>query len=128
MGEVFVSHRSPDAPLAIRLATDLRNAGHTVWLDEWRIELGESVVERINQGLAGASDVLVCCSDVGVDTPWMGREWMSSLARQLNGKGVKLIPVLLSGRSVPAILEDIKYADLMSDWHRGIAQLLSVIS
>ena len=54
----------------------------------------------------------------------MGREWMSALARQLNGHGIKLLPVLLTGGEPPAILADVKYADLVKNWSRGIAELL----
>jgi hypothetical protein len=43
----------------------------------------------------------------------MGREWMSALAGQPNGKGIELLPVRLTGGGAPAILEDIKYADLV---------------
>ena len=59
--------------------------------------------------------------------PWMGREWMSSLARQLNGHGVKLLPVLLTGHDAPAILADLKYADLVTDWSQGVTELLRAI-
>jgi hypothetical protein len=46
------------------------------------------------------------------------------LARQLSGYGVKVLPVRLSGGMPPAILADIKYADLVKDWSRGITELL----
>jgi hypothetical protein len=57
----------------------------------------------------------------------MGREWMSALARQLNGRGVKVLPVRLTGGESPAILEDIKHADLVADWSSGVAELLAAI-
>jgi TIR domain len=107
MANVFVSHRSSDLALATQLATELVSAGNRVWLDEWELSLGDSIVERIDNGLSGATFVLLCCSSAGVHSPWMSREWMSTLSRQLNGKMVKLIPVLLSGHDVPAILDDI---------------------
>ena len=57
----------------------------------------------------------------------MSREWMSALALQLEGSGVKLLPVRLTGGEPPAILADIKYADLVSDRSRGMSQLLRAI-
>jgi TIR domain len=127
LSTVFISHRSTDAAPAERLANELRTAGHDVWLDTWSITLGDSIVERISEGLEAASYVVVCYSSAGVMAPWMGREWMSSLARQLNGHGVKLLPVLLTGHDVPAILADLKYADLVTDWSQGITELLRAI-
>ena len=124
MANVFISHRKSDDQQAERLATEVRQAGHQVWLDEWNISLGDSIIERINQGLEGATYVVVCYSSAGVNSPWMGREWMSALARQLNGHGVKLLPVRLTNGAPPAILADLKYADLVKNWSKGVAELL----
>lgn len=125
MAHVFVSHRKADTQQAESLAEALRNAGHQVWFDEWKIDLGDSIVERMNEGLEGAAYVVVCYSSAGVNSPWMGREWMASLARQLNGHSIKLLPVVLSGDgSPPAILADIKHANLIHDWPKGVSELL----
>jgi len=123
MARVFVSHRGADAPAAEHLASDLRGRGHDVWLDVWRIGIGDSIVERIDEGLSGSSYVVLCYSDVGVSAPWMSREWMSALAQQLNGLAVRLLPARLTGGHPPAILADIKYVDLVKDWSSGIDAL-----
>jgi len=60
-------------------------------------------------------------------SPWMSREWMSALARQLDGHGVRLLPLRLSGGEPPALLADIRYADLVADWDRGVQELLAAI-
>ena len=127
MANVFISHRTADLSQAEALAEELRKAGHQVWIDSWNIQLGDSIVERMNEGLTGAAYVVVCYSSSGVLSPWMSREWMSALARQLQGQGVKLLPALLSGSSPPAILADIKYADLGRDWNSGVAELVRTI-
>jgi len=127
MANAFISHRGSDAQQAERLANEICNAGHQAWLDEWEINVGNSIVERINAGLAGVTYLVLCYSSAGVLSPWMSREWMSALARQLNGYDVKILPVLLTGGGPPAILADLKYADLVSDWSRGVAELLRAI-
>jgi TIR domain-containing protein len=127
MSNIFISHRTSDDTLAEKLSIQLSSAGHHVWLDVWNTRLGDSIIERINEGLQGASYVLVCYSSSGITSPWMSREWMSALAQQLNGFGVKIIPVRLSGGSPPAILADIKYADLVKDWDNAISDILKAI-
>jgi hypothetical protein len=128
MSNVFLSHRKADAELAERLAKQLRDSGHEIWFDEWRIEVGDSIVRKINEGLKGAAYLVVCYSASGINSPWMGQEWMASLARQLDGVGGKLLPARLSGDGPPpAILADIKYADLVKDWERGVCDLLRAI-
>lgn len=127
MPDVFISHRSSDAAVALRLAEDLRRAGHSVWLDEWAIDIGDSIVERIEEGLQRVAYLVLCYSDAGVMSPWISREWMSALARQLEGHNVRILPVMLSGDAVPAILADIYTADLRTDWDNGLALLLRSI-
>jgi hypothetical protein len=127
MAQVFVSHRRADAAEARRLAEDLRVAGHCVWLDEWAINIGDSIVGQIEEGLEGSTYLVLCYSDAGVMSPWISREWMSALARQLEGQGVRILPVMLTGKVAPAILADIHAADLRNDWDTGVNLLLRSI-
>jgi hypothetical protein len=127
MANVFISHRAADVSEAERLAEELRQAGHDVWLDEWVITVGDSIVEQIDAGLVCAKYLVLCYSDAGVMSPWITREWMSALSRQLQGQGVKVLPVRLTGRAAPAILADIKTVDLQKNWDKGMALLLRSI-
>lgn len=127
MSNVFISHRSSDSKLAERLAHDVRGAGHDVWIDLWNLTVGDQLVERISQGLTGANYLVLCYSADGVESPWISAEWASTLARQLNGERVKILPVRLSGTQAPAILAGTKYADLTIDWDRGVEELLKAI-
>lgn len=127
MPNVFISHRKTDDAEAERLAQEIQKAGHAVWFDVWDINIGDSIVERMNSGLTGSTYLVLCYSEAGVLSSWMGREWESALARQLNGSDVKILPVRLTGGHPPAILADIYYADLVEDWDRGVAELLKAI-
>jgi len=127
MANVFISHRRSDVSAAEKLADQIKSGGHQVWFDQWEIDIGDSILERMNEGLEGAAYLVLCYSSDGVMAPWISREWMSALARQLDGCHVKILPVLLTGGSPPAILADIKYADLVRDWDRGAKQLLRAI-
>jgi hypothetical protein len=37
---------------------------------------------------------------------------------------VRILPVRLTGGEPPALLADVKYADMVADWDRGLAELL----
>ncbi len=128
MTNVFISHRKSDDVVAERLASELRSRGYDVWLDVWDVGLGDSIIGKMNEGITKASYVVVCYSDTGVTSAWMGREWMSALAMQLGGHGIKLLPVILSGGGPPALLTDIQYADLTKDWDKGLNQLLNAMT
>lgn len=127
MARVFISHRGDDAVDAEKLAIALRSAGHDVLFDEWQLNIGDSIVQWMEDGLSKSNYVILCYSSHGVMAPWIGKEWMSTLARQLSGYPVKILPVRLTGGTPPAILSDVKYADLVRDWNRGLSDLLKAI-
>lgn len=127
MANLFISHRGMDATQAEFLADELRARGHHVWLDVWEIQVGDSIVAKIDEGLTGASYLVLCYSEDGVLAPWISREWMSALARQMDGHGIRLLPVRLTGGRPPAILADIRYADLVSDLAKGVAELTKAL-
>jgi hypothetical protein len=126
MANVFISHRGADTDAAERLAVEIKRAGHSIWFDEWQISVGDSIVARIEQGLQGSHYLVLCYSSSGM-SPWMDREWMSALARQLSSHDVKVLPALLTGGQPPAILADVKFADLVSDWDRGVQAILRAL-
>jgi hypothetical protein len=42
MSSIFLSHAFEDKQFARKLAKDLRQAGHIVWIDEAEIKVGDS--------------------------------------------------------------------------------------
>jgi hypothetical protein len=126
MANVFLCHRKSDAVLVESLAIELRNTGHKVWFDDWEIGVGDSIVAEIDKGLTGTTYLVLCYSAAG-PSDWTDREWHSTLHRQLSGHGVKILPARISGGAPPAILADIKYADLVADWDKGVRDLLRAI-
>jgi hypothetical protein len=108
MANIFLSHHDPDASVVEQLVNELRYSGHHVWFDEWEINVGDSIVERIEQCLNGMNYLVLCYSASG----------MSTLARQLSGSPVKTFPVLPSGGGPPAIVMGRKVW-LFSDTPKG---------
>ena len=51
MASVFISYAAPDRVLALRLAQDMTQFGHQVWLDLWQLGVGDSLVRGIGDGL-----------------------------------------------------------------------------
>jgi hypothetical protein len=127
MAEIMISHRTADTFMAENLAKEIEQAGHVVRLDSSELNVGDSITEWMNSAVSNVQYVVLCYSVHGVESPWIIREWASTLARQLQGKGVRILPVILTGGDAPALLADIKTADLTRDWARGIGELLRAI-
>ena len=69
--KLFISHSSKDKLFARLLATDLAEAGHIPWLDEWRIKVGESIPESISRALQESDFVLVVLSNNSNQSQWV---------------------------------------------------------
>lgn len=50
--EVFISHSSVDLAFSRAIATDLMDAGFSVFLDDWSINIGERIFEKSAQDYA----------------------------------------------------------------------------
>lgn len=51
MPSLFLSHSGVDKPFVEKLATGLERVGVDVWYDKWAINVGDSLTERINEGV-----------------------------------------------------------------------------
>ncbi len=74
----FSATASTTLPPAERLALELEASGHAVWFGEWEINMGDSIAGRIDQGLQGATSLVLCYSSSGMSA-WVNREWMSAV-------------------------------------------------
>lgn len=124
---VFLCHASEDKPSVRNIASALKRIGAEVWLDEWEIKVGESIVEKINEGLGAATHLLVVLSNASVSKPWVSRELSSTLMRQLNNAGITILPLRLDGCMLPPLLADIKYADATRGLEYAIREIESAI-
>ena len=96
----------------------------------WMSRISRSAIQsskEFNAGLEGATFLVLCLSGHGL-SPWVNREWMSTLDRQLSGAGVKILPAKLVGGKLPAILADIRAADLTRSWDDGVRQLKAALA
>jgi hypothetical protein len=49
--KVFLCHSSSDKLFVDRLASDLEKVNIGVWYDKWEIKVGDSLIEKIQEGL-----------------------------------------------------------------------------
>jgi hypothetical protein len=124
---VFLSHSSKDKPTIRQLATDLTAAGVTVWLDEQKIHVGDSIPEGIAQGLAESDFFLIALSEHSTSSAWVKRELNSALIDAISKRKVKILPVLLSVTEIPVVIRDMKYADFTKSYKQGLNELLTAI-
>ena len=126
--DVFISHASEDKAIVARpLAQILEAANLRVWLDEAQLRLGDSLRERIDEGLAQSRFGIVILSPAFFAKQWTHLELDGWFAREtsdqkrilpvwheIDKKGVAQISPLLAGRlaaltrdGIPAVAQKI---------------------
>lgn len=125
MGSIFLSHNSADKPFVRKLAADLRCSGFYAWVDEAEIKLGDSLIEKIEEGIENTDYLGVVLSPNSVNAEWVKREVRIALTQEIHGKRMKVLPILLEKVEIPAFLLDKKYADFTSeDNYKSSLQLI----
>ena len=124
----FICHASEDKSFVDSLAQHMDKKGLDLWYDKREIKVGDSIVERISDGLNRATHLIVVLSRTSVVKSWVQRELSSWLMRQLGDQSIKVLPVLREDCTIPTLLIDIKYADFRGSFDHGLAELVEAIS
>lgn len=92
--DVFICHASEDKDELVRpLARALRDANLDVWYDEFSLQVGDSLSEAIDRGLAGARFGIVIVSQAFFQKRWTKRELRGLVAREMAEDGKIILPV-----------------------------------
>jgi predicted nucleotide-binding protein len=75
MRTVFISYSSKDRDFAERLAADLRASGVGVWFDQWEIKVGDSITQKINDGIHDNDYLAVVLSPDSVASDWVRKSF-----------------------------------------------------
>ncbi|WP_067937022.1 toll/interleukin-1 receptor domain-containing protein [Alicyclobacillus kakegawensis] len=127
MAKIFLSHSSKDKEFVRKLAADLKELGHDIWFDEWEIRVGDSIVSKINQGIADADYVVIVLSPNAVESGWVEREWQSKYWNEIQENKTIILPVMLETCTVPSLLGTKKYADFRKSYALGLVELTQAI-
>jgi hypothetical protein len=91
--DIFISHAAEDkATVARPLAAALKRAGARVWLDEQELTVGDSLSEKIDEGLAQSRFGAVILSPAFLAKHWPKKELAGLRAREEDGQKV-ILPV-----------------------------------
>ncbi len=108
---IFLSHAHEDAEFARRLGNDLIRKGLRVWIDKAELQVGDSLLLKIAEGLETMDYLAVIMSGASVRSEWVRREVEIAINEEIAGRRVKVLPVLLEDCSIPAFLAGKLYAD-----------------
>ena len=124
----FLSYAQEDRTLAERIAQTLQANGVDTWWAEWEIRAGDSLRQKIDEGLSQCTHFIVLLTKDSVIKPWVNQEMDAGLVRKLTdgsafiplrlGLSAKDLPPLLSGLYSPSIDETtLDLQQLIADIH-----------
>ncbi len=129
MSSVFLSHNSKDKPWARELAEHLTADGVVVWLDEAELNIGDSLIERISEGIESMEFVAAILSPNSIASHWVQKELSLAMSKEVRGKKITVLPLLIEQCDLPASLKDKLYADFTNpdNFEREYIKLLRAI-
>ncbi|OLE53678.1 MAG: hypothetical protein AUG51_12520 [Acidobacteria bacterium 13_1_20CM_3_53_8] len=126
--KVFVSYSSVDRSFARKLSKSLHSRGLRVWYDEWEIIVGDSITQKIEEGIISSSFLVIILSTASVSSPWVREELDAALMRQITDRKVQVLPVLKEACEIPPLLRSKKYADFTKKYKLGLDNLVQSIN
>lgn len=111
MPSVFLSHSHGDKLFVRDLAGRLTQAGATVWLDEVELGVGDSLIERISAAIEETDYVVAILSPRSVQSTWVQKELSLAITKEVKGRRLTVLPILIEVCDVPHSLRDKLYAD-----------------
>jgi hypothetical protein len=125
---VFISYSHADELIVSKLAAHLVKHNANVWVDTWELNVGDSILDRVQDAIQESSALLVILSKTSVNSEWCKKELNAGLMRELDEKRVVILPVLVEDCEIPLFLREKMYADLRNDFNRGLHQVLDAIA
>lgn len=112
---VFLSHNSEDKSFVRKLASDLETHNIRYWIDEAEIKVGESLIEKIRQGIDDVDYVAVILSPNSIASTWVQREIDVAMTQEIQGKRIKVLPIMYKNCELPGFLLGKKYANFTEE-------------
>ncbi len=101
--KVFLCYSREDGSYAKTLATDLTAKGYEVFLEEWSIDVGDSILSEIEKGLAAARVFIPIISKDFLSSAFCKEQWQAFYYGNRDKTGT-IIPIVLDDSEVPPML------------------------
>lgn len=108
---VFLSHCSSDKIFAREIALRLQKYNIKVWIDEAEIKIGDSLIEKIQEGIYESEYLAVILTKKSVESEWVKREVEIAMNIEIHGKKVKVLPIKKEECAILGFLVGKLYAD-----------------
>jgi len=127
MSIAFLSYTQQDQAIAKRISSDLATEGIQVWFDQQQILAGDSILDRIREGIRTADYLIVLLSKHSSQSEWMEREIGVAFEKFGKEETTAIIPVSIDGTPVPQRFSKIRYVNLTEGHEQAIKEIVNRI-
>lgn len=125
---IFISYSHKDKAFVAKLAAHLVKNNANIWIDSWELNVGDSIINKIQDAIQESDALLVVLSKSSVESEWCKKELSAGLMRELEEKKVIVLPVLVEDCSIPLLLKEKLYADFRKRFNDGLFQILDAVA
>ncbi len=99
--DIFLCHASEDKSDVVKpLVLSFEEAGISYWYDEAEIKWGDSITEKVNEGLRISRYVIVVLSESFMQKKWPQRELNSALNIEASSGDVRVLPLIAGTKEI----------------------------
>jgi hypothetical protein len=124
MEKIFISHSSKDKDFVDKLIAELEHLKLDFWYDKWEIKTGDSILDKLSDGLSKADGVLIVLSENSIKSNWVKEELKIALNKRISNEKIKILPIRIDNCDIPIFLSDTRYADFSLDYDTGLSDLI----
>jgi hypothetical protein len=111
---VFCCHSSADKDIVKPIALALLQDGHDVFLDEWSLVPGDSLVEKLPDAISTSGVFLLFLSEASKESAWCKRELAIAVSQMIRSSRVRVLAHRLQRVDPPLIIDDMVYIDAVT--------------
>jgi hypothetical protein len=85
------------------------------------IKLGDSFIDKISEGIDKMEYLAIVLSPDSVNSSWVKKEVEVAMNQEIQGKKIKVLPLLHRECTIPSFLQDKLYADFTEEERYEVA-------
>ena len=126
--KVFISYSHSDSGFVDYLAKQLQKMDVDVWIDKWMIKVGDSITEKVNEGIKSSDYLITVLSKASVVSKWVKEELNAALINNVEqDKRAYILPALIEDCEIPSLLKHRKYANFIKNKKEGLQELADAL-
>jgi hypothetical protein len=125
---IFISYSQKDSRFVDVLASNLAIRRHNIWMDRWELNVGDSLIDKIQNALTASSAILIVLSKHSVGSQWCKKELNAGLVRELDERKALLMPCVIDDCEIPLFLREKLYADFRSNPDKALSDIDRALS